>query len=452
MSAETFQSWGRVRRNGGRAIEGFEADDPFAGSKGSVLPVGCGRSYGDSCLNDEGTLIDMRQHAGIVSFDEETGLLEAKAGTLLSDITQLAAPAGWFLPVTPGTQFVTLGGAIANDVHGKNHHRRGTFGRWVRALRLLRSDAQTQDLGPSDELFAATIGGMGLTGIVERATIQLMRVGSTAIRQTTRRFDDLDAFFPLCEVAEEQHEYVVAWIDSLAGGARLGRGHLICGDHEAEGERSGVARGPIAAVPFVPPVSPLAGLTLRAFNEVYYRRVGAEPQTVTVPFDGFFYPLDRVRGWNRLYGPRGLHQHQSVVPLTDAPRVARALIEAARARGQGSFLTVLKRFAALPSPGLISFPREGYTLTLDFAHKGEETLSLLDELDAIAISSGGAVNPYKDGRMSTEIFTRSFPRWRALEGLRDPRIVSDFWRRTIRTATAAAAAGGDDEESLRQTA
>ncbi|WP_185985079.1 FAD-binding oxidoreductase [Aureimonas mangrovi] len=449
MSAETFQSWGRVQRNERRAVSEFECGDAFAISEGSVLPVGCGRSYGDSCLNDAGTLIDMRRHTGILSFDEETGLLEAKAGTLLRDITQRAAPAGWFLPVTPGTQFVTLGGAIANDVHGKNHHLRGTFGRWVRAFPLLRSDAPVRDLEPGDELFAATIGGMGLTGIVERATIQLMRVGSTAIRQTTKRFDHLGDFFPLCEEAEERHEYVVAWIDSLAGGDRLGRGHLICGDHETRGDRSGVARSPIATVPFTPPLSPLAGPTLRAFNEIYYRRMGAKPQIANVPFDAFFYPLDRVRCWNRLYGPRGLHQHQSVVPLGDAPRVVRALIEAARARGQGSFLTVLKRFAALPSPGLLSFPREGYTLTLDFAHKGGATLALLDELDMIAISAGGAVNPYKDGRMSREVFARSFPQWRKLEGLRDPRIASDFWRRVTQEAVTA---GRDDEESLRQTA
>ena len=171
-------------------------------------------------------------------------------------------------------------------------------------------------------------------------------------------------------------------------------------------------------------------MALKAFNEAYFRKAEAGTSTRRVPFDAFFYPLDRISGWNRLYGPRGLHQHQSVVPLEQGREAVPALIESARAHGHGSFLTVLKRFSALESPGLLSFAREGYTLTLDFPHRGEATLRLLDELDAIAIRAGGAINPYKDARMSAATFEASFPQWRALEAMRDPAIMSDFWRRT----------------------
>ena len=397
-----------------------------------VLPFGNGRSYGDSCLNDEGLLIDSRDGARIHAFDPIEGILTADAGVLLSEITRRVASAGWFLPVSPGTQFVTLGGAIANDIHGKNHHRRGTFGRWVESFELQRSDRGRLVCSPDEnpELFAATISGMGLTGLIRTATIQLLKVPSLSIVQTTTRFERLAEYFALAPEADRRHEYAVAWIDSLRSGLSLGRGHLICGDHAAEGDRAGIARKPLATVPLTPPISPLGGLALRAFNQAYFRKAPAGTTTATVPFDQFFYPLDRIGRWNRLYGPAGLHQHQSVVPLVNAEPVVRALLECAVAHGHGSFLTVLKRFGSSKSPGLTSFPREGYTLTLDFPHRGAKTLVLLAELDAITVSAGGAVNPYKDSRMSAETFAAGFPRWRELETVRDPVILSDFWRRT----------------------
>ncbi|MCQ0988398.1 FAD-binding oxidoreductase [Jiella marina] len=424
------QSWGRLRRAERPAIGADRLD--WIG--GSFLPFGNGRSYGDSCHNDRGTLIDSRAGLSprIHHFDPASGLLTADAGVLLSEITRHVAPDGWFLPVTPGTQFVTLGGAIANDIHGKNHHRRGTFGCWVEAIELERSDRGRLTLTPvaEPELFAATISGMGLTGLIRQATIRLMKVPSLSIVETTTRFDRLSDYFDLADEADARHEYAVAWIDSLAGGASLGRGHLIAGDHAETGDRTGVARPPLASVPFTPPISPLQGPFLKAFNEAYYRKAKAGTHSRTVPFDGFFYPLDRVGAWNRLYGPRGLHQHQSVVPVGDAETVVRALIECAKSHKHGSFLTVLKRFGDRPSPGLTSFPRPGYTLTLDFPHRGEKTLKLLAELDRITIEAGGAVNPYKDARMSAESFDRGFANWRRLEALRDPAILSDFWTRT----------------------
>lgn len=435
MSERRYANWGRL--GGSRTRAGLALADGSLPeqSRAGWLPYGNGRSYGDTCLNDAGVLLDMRSRSRILRFDERNGVIEAEAGTLLRDITRRVAPSGWFLPVTPGTQFVTLGGALANDVHGKNHHRRGTFGAWVREFRLLRSDRGELTCSPGEnaDLFSATIGGMGLTGLVTRLTLQLMRVPSMTIRQTTMRFGHLSDYFAAAEEADARHEYAVAWIDSLASGRNFGRGHLICGDHADAGARAGEgrageARAPLASIPLTPPISPLRGLPLRAFNELYFRKAGNG--VADVPFDGFFYPLDRIRDWNRLYGPKGLHQHQSVVPLADAPAVVRALMECAARYRQGSFLTVLKRFGDLASPGLLSFPRPGYTLTLDFPHLGPKTLAMLRELDAIAIAAGGAVNPYKDARMAPETFAASFPNWRALEALRDPAAMSDFWRRT----------------------
>ncbi|MBB3998184.1 FAD-binding oxidoreductase [Aureimonas pseudogalii] len=444
--SETYASWGRATpRVPRRPATTGQSSDPFplVRAAGGLLPRGNGRSYGDSCLNDAGLLVDHRAGAAIRSLDAETGVLVADAGVTLAEITRAAAPLGWFLPVTPGTQFVTLGGAVANDVHGKNHHRRGTLGRAVEALTLRRSDRPqplrcTRQTQP--ELFAATIGGMGLTGLMGEITLRLMPVSSTAILQTTTRFDRLDDYFAMAEEADVRHEYAVAWIDSLATGRRFGRGHLIAGDHAACGDREGIARPPFARIPFTPPVSPLKGLALRAFNEGYFRKAKAGTETHAVPFDGFFYPLDRIGAWNRLYGPRGLHQHQSVVPGEGARDTVGALMHCARAHGQGSFLTVLKRFGDLRSPGLLSFPRPGYTLTLDFPNAGARTLRLLDALDAITVDAGGAVNPYKDARMSAETFAQSFPNWAALERLRDPALMSDFWRRTAGRLTLPAEA------------
>ncbi len=410
--------------------------------QGGALPFGNGRSYGDSCPNATGTAIAARQSGRILNFDPASGRIEAEAGVLLSEIIAAAAPYGWFPPVLPGTQFVTLGGAIANDIHGKNHHRKGTFGAHVAEIHLDRSGEGSRVLTPDDEsgLFAATVGGLGLTGLIRKAVLQLMPVASSGIRQTTTRFDNLEAYFELAPKADEDHEYAVAWIDSLGRGARFGRGHLIAGDHAAEDDTAGEhkseggqpagAPSQLFTVPFTPPVSPLQGPFLKLFNEAYYRGAPAGASVQTVPFGKFFFPLDRVGRWNRLYGPRGLHQHQSVVPEDSAPDTVRALLECTQESRHGSFLTVLKRFGEAASPGFMSFPRAGYTLTLDFPDKGRGTLKLLEKLDAITLSAGGAVNPYKDRRMSPDTFKASFPLWQRLEDMRDPALISDFWRRT----------------------
>lgn len=398
-----------------------------------ALPFGNGRSYGDSCLNAAGSAITSQSANRILSFDRSSGLLEADAGILLSDIIAAVAPHGWFPVVVPGTQFVTLGGAIANDIHGKNHHRRGTFGCHVVELLLERSDQGSLLLKSDEEsgLFDATIGGMGLTGLIRKATIQLMKIGSSSISQVTTRFDNLEAYFGLADEADAQHEYAVAWIDSLVKGKHFGRGHLIAGDHAAEGEHPQRKSAPRLNIPLTPPISPLQGPFLKLFNESYFRSAPVGRSEQLVAFDKFFFPLDRIGRWNRLYGPRGLHQHQSVIPPENAFEVIKSLLECTQRNHHGSFLTVLKRFGSLPSPGILSFPRPGFTLTLDFPDKGGVTHRLLEQLDDITIQAGGAVNPYKDRRMSSATFRASFPNWQEIEELRDPALMSDFWRRTV---------------------
>lgn len=399
----------------------------------SLLAYGNGRSYGDTCLNDAGTLADMRGMNRILSFDPATGVMTAEAGVMLSDIIDHAAPHGFFPAVVPGTRFVTLGGAIANDVHGKNHHRRGTFGCHVRSLTLLRSDGSEHECGPEVErqLYRATVGGMGLTGLILQATIVLMKVGAADVEEEVTPFASLEHYFDLAEDADAGNEYAVAWIDQLASGRHAGRGLLMTANHAAEGvfRPAGKAR---LAIPFTPPASLLNRPSLTAFNAAYHWKQTRARGVRRAGYGGYFFPLDGVRDWNRLYGPRGLRQHQSVVPEAVARKAVPALLAATRAAGQASFLTVLKRFGDVASPGILSFPRPGYTLTLDFPNRGEETRRLLDALDRITIEAGGAVNPYKDARMGADVFAASFPGWRKLEAMRDPAFMSDFWRRTAR--------------------
>jgi len=402
-----------------------------APQRGLVLAHGNGRSYGDSCLNDGGRLIMARQLDRVLSFDRESGLVTCEAGVLLDDLLKLAVPAGWFPPVTPGTCFVTIGGALANDVHGKNHHRAGTFGRHVRAFELIRSNGERLTCAPdiNAALFAATIGGMGLTGLITQVTLQLMPVASAEMMQETIPFDGLDAFFAIAAQSDATHDYTVAWIDALAGGSGLGRGVFFRANH-APASRQPPSR-PRRSLPFPvrPPIPLINGVTLRAFNLLYRAMQPRSAEPRRIAYRPFFYPLDRVRNWNRAYGPGGLRQFQCAIPMAHARDGVEEMLRRTQAAGEASFLTVLKLFGDVPSPGMMSFPLAGATLTLDFPNRGARTERLLDQLDAIALAAGGRVNPYKDARMSRATFEASFPRWRDFAAHIDPGFSSSFWRR-----------------------
>lgn len=399
---------------------------------GSTLAFGAGRSYGDSCLAASDHVLHSRALDRFISADWAAGVLTAEAGVSLEAVLSLAVPHGWFLPVTPGTKYATLGGAIANDVHGKNHHRRGTFGCHVRRFGLLRSDTGriTCSADENGEFFAATIGGLGLTGIIEWAEVQLVPIRSSRIVSLLQRFVDLDEFFELSDELDAKHEFCVSWIDCVAEGRATGRGVFVAGDFAEEGPLAAEGKRKLT-VPFTPPVSLINGLSLRAFNELYWRKAPALRQTVLSGYDAFFYPLDAIQNWNRIYGPKGFQQYQALIPEAEARGGIRELLAAIARSKTGSFLAVLKRCGHVRSPGLLSFPQPGITLALDFPHSGLLSADLFPRLDAIVREAGGRLYPAKDAHMEGEDFRRSYPDWPQVEALRDPALMSRFWQRVM---------------------
>jgi FAD/FMN-containing dehydrogenase len=400
-------------------------------TQGSTLAFGNGRSYGDSCLAASQHVLAMRGLNRFIAANWTTGVIKAEAGITLAEILNVAIPLGWFLPVTPGTQYVTLGGALANDVHGKNHHVRGTFGVHVTQFSLLRSDqgaiicSKTQN----SELFAATIGGLGLTGIIEWVELQLMPIQSSMLNTTTIRFNSLDEFFALSQELDTQHEYTVAWVDCLAKGATLGRGIFMVGDHAPQGPLMLNTQRKIT-VSWTPPLCAINTLTLRAFNFAYYQRHKPGRVEKIMPYAPFFYPLDRILQWNRLYGRKGFQQYQCVIPEKNAKAAMYELLAAIAASNQGSFLAVMKRCGHRISPGLLSFPMAGVSLALDFP-QNNDLESLFTRLDAIVRESEGRLYPAKDAHMSSEDFRRNYPMWEKVAALRDLALCSHFWRRVI---------------------
>jgi FAD/FMN-containing dehydrogenase len=435
MTSTTYESWGRLTAPSREVVplRHRVADLGVLPHEASWLPYGNGRSYGDSCLNADGLLIDTRALDRFIAFDRDTGRLTCEAGVLLSDVLQLAVPHGWFLCVTPGTQFVTVGGAIANDVHGKNHHVKGAFGRHVLRFEILRSDGSRVTCSADENagLYQATIGGLGLTGLVQWAELQLRPVASPLMLAETIKFGALDEFFELAAQSDRAFEFTVAWVDCLAQGGRLGRGLFTRAMHAERGQGAlrDVKPPRSFRFPIETPFSLVGRMTLSAFNAVYYRHFLGTRKRGLVHFRPFFFPLDRVTAWNRVYGRRGLFQFQCVVPKSEAPQAIAEMLRNIAKAGQGSFLAVLKMFGDVTSPGMLSFPRPGATLTLDFPNSGERTLRLLRSLEDITLSAGGALYPAKDACMTPAAFRRSYPRLDEFRAFVDPQFSSSFWRR-----------------------
>jgi FAD/FMN-containing dehydrogenase len=439
MSVSKLSSWGHYpyapqtsREPGWR--ESVQSALRDAGERfGTTLPFGNGRSYGDSCLAATDHVLALRGLDRFIAADWKTGVVRAEAGVTLGEVLALAVPRGWMLPVTPGTQFVTLGGAVANDVHGKNHHVRGTFGRHVRRFSLLRSDREPLECSAEDntELYRATIGGLGLTGVVEWVEIQLMPVTSSRLATQTIPFGNLDEFLALSHEYDAQHEYGVAWIDCLGRGASLGRGIYVSADHASD-QCFDMPHRRERRVPFALPWSPVNRYTLKLFNEFYYRREAAKAGPAVVNCASYFYPLDSIKDWNRLYGRRGFQQYQLVMPEATARDALHAFLTTIASTNAGSFLAVLKRCGPLVSPGLLSFPMPGISLALDFPQHDNRNAALFARLDAIVREAGGRQYPAKDAHMSGADFRAAYPAWQALEQLRDPALMSRFWQRTTR--------------------
>lgn len=428
-------SWGRVHRRPQRvAAPRFRDQLPalIAASAAGCLATGLRRSYGDSCLNSSGSIIDMTGLDRLMFFDPVTGVIRADAGASLAQILRLVVPHGWFLPTTPGTRFVTLGGAVANDVHGKNHHRAGSFGLHVRSMEILRSDGFRGVLTPDGEyagLFAATIGGLGLTGVIEWVEIQLERIDSAYLDVETIPFAGLDGFWAIAEESGTRFEHSVAWVDCGYRGVRLRRGVFSRGNWRDDRDLRPHDDNACRNVPVDAPHFLLNRFSATVFNEVYYRMKQAKVRRSRQHYAQFFYPLDTILNWNRLYGARGMLQYQCVVPPAQARGAVAMLLDEIAKSGQPSILAVLKVFGPRPSRGILSFPRPGVTLALDFPNRGEQTLRLMCMLDRIVGEAGGAVYPAKDGRLPPEVFRLSFPRWQAFVDFKDPGMNSDLWRR-----------------------
>jgi decaprenylphospho-beta-D-ribofuranose 2-oxidase len=408
--------WGRYPRHDAQLIQPQTVPDAaqLLTEAGPVLGRGMGCSYGDSALAD--TLIGTRQLNRLHSFDGQTGLLACAAGISLAELLDVFVPRGWFLPITPGTKFVSVGGAIASDVHGKNHHLHGCFSECVDSIELLLGDGSQVTCSRSErpELFHATCGGMGLTGLIVAATLRLLRIESAYIQQTTYKATNLEHALQLF-AAHSASTYSVAWIDCLASGAALGRSLLMVGEHARDGQLLLPAKRALS-VPLDMPAALLNRYSVQAFNELYYRRIRKPVSKQRVTFESFFYPLDGIQQWNRLYGKQGFVQYQFVIPKAAGLQGMRAILERISSSQRGSFLTVLKTFGAA-NHNLLSFPMEGYTLALDFKLEAG-LLALLDELDSMVLAFGGRLYLAKDARMSEATFKQSQPNWQQFQEIR----------------------------------
>lgn len=432
---KTFYSWGGNATSGSRGEELAWRGDPLPAGARPMLAYGLGRSYGDSCLLDDGCVVETQRMDHLIAFDSATGVVRCEAGCTLAKLLEFCVPRGWFIPVSPGTKFVTLGGCVANDVHGKNHHRAGSFGCFVTRFGLRRSDGSERECSPENhaDLFRATIGGLGLTGIILWVEVRLKPIRSPFIRQRTEPLRGINAFFDVARREEANFDYSVAWLDATHAGNP--RGVFIAGNHAEENHAPHFPRStPRFSVPLTLPDFVLGAWSIGLMNAGYYTANALRWGESRVGYDGFFYPLDAVAHWNRAYGKKGLAQYQFVVPMECGPEALRETLGKAQAARQASFLTVVKLFGAICSPGLLSFPRPGVTVCFDFPQLGAATERLFEDLDRTVFACGGALYPAKDARMSRESFERSFPRHREFKALIDPACSSNFARRTGLTA------------------
>ena len=422
------QSWGLFPQTNSEQIDFAWLPKSLPQIK-PLLPFGLGRSYGDSCLNDQGQPLVTEKLNRYISFDPNSGILEAESGVSLEQILLDFVPRGWFLPVTPGTKFVTLGGAIANDVHGKNHHSVGNFGHHVISFQLLRSDQQIYQCSrtQNSDLFYATIGGIGLIGLILTVQFQLTPIQSAYINQDIIPFENVDEFYQLSKESTNQFKYNVAWIDCFSNSQNQNRGLFYRGNFSTDGRLETHRSKSQLQVPFYFPRGVLNSFSIKAFNEVYFQTNKMKSSHQVTHYNPFFYPLDAIHHWNRIYGQNGFYQYQCVVPWKNQLAINELFKEITRSQ-LGSFLAVLKVFGELPSLGMLSFPEPGITLALDFPVNQDST-KLLDQLDEIVIKAQGKVYIAKDARMGKKAFHLFYPRFHEFQKFIDPQFSSSFLRR-----------------------
>lgn len=383
----------------------------YVNTHNNIIARGNGRCYGDASLGEHS--ISTLRYDKVLLFDVETGDFECQAGMTLDQVLEIVVPKGWFLPVTPGTKFITVGGAVASDVHGKNHHSEGSFSNHIINMEVLTGTGiMTCSRENNTDLYWATCGGMGLTGIITKVRFRLKKIATAYIRQKQIKAENLDEILRLFD-EYTHYTYSMAWIDCLQKGKSFGRSILIVGEHATKEELSEKqGRAPLTlppkmklTVPFNLPSFVLNNFTVKAFNALYYGKNYKKVMDSVVPYEPFFYPLDAIHHWNRGYGKDGFVQYQFVLPIDKKEGLA-AILRAISDKGWGSFLAVLKVFGK--QDDLISFPMEGYTLALDFpVRKG--LFAFLDELDALVLQYGGRLYLTKDARMQQEVFWKSYP-------------------------------------------
>lgn len=442
-----FNSWGNIF-----TILPNEYQEPAWQDQISIdsnqtqLACGLRRSYGDVCLIEKGKLIDVANLNKIISFDNKLGTIQAEAGTSLKQILDLVIPQGWILPVLPGTQFVTLGGAIANDVHGKNHHSAGSFGCHVKSFTLKRSEQENKNsdllcsLKNNLELFQATIGGLGLTGIITEATIQLKPIPSEYLDVETLVFENLETFHQINKQSEQTHEYTVAWLDCVSQGENFSRGIYMRANFSENSKQANKKKSnkkPIAIPCFFPGFI-LNKLSIKLFNKLYFYKQSKQAEksklnTQVQHYTSFFFPLDNILSWNKIYGKKGFYQYQCVLPENNQDGM-KEILNLITQSGQASFLSVLKTFGNKKSPGLLSFPQPGLTLALDFANKSKVSLELFNQLNKLVLKYNGKLYPAKDAQMPGEMFNTSYqkPLEQFIKYI-DPNFSSHFWTRVTST-------------------
>jgi FAD/FMN-containing dehydrogenase len=429
----SFESWGRYPAYSANVIPlHWQSDFPAvtASIHNGALPVGMGRSYGDVCLLKGGNLLLTTAMNRLISFDPDSGLLTAEAGVTLAQILDFAVPRGFFLPVSPGTKYVTLGGAIANDIHGKNHHVAGTFGCHVTRFELVRSDGSRVICSPTENLdfYGATIGGLGLTGVITWATLRLKPIVSRMIDYEGIQFHGIDEFLDLTEQSKDI-EYSVSWVDVTSTGRNFARGVFMQGDHSTRKDSLGQSAKPKLAFPFDAPGFALNSLSVSLFNTAFFHKQIHKRVVALQDYEPFFYPLDKVLHWNRMYGKRGLLQFQYVIPWEHAKEGTIAILHEVAKSGLASFLAVLKAFGDVPSPGMMSFPKPGITLALDFPIKPDKSFPLFNRLADMVREFGGRLYPAKDAAMTASQFQSFYPQWEHFARYRDPMFTSSFWER-----------------------
>ncbi len=434
-SGVPFESWGRYPLyNADLRHLHWQGDFPRAiqGVHNGALPVGMGRSYGDVCLLKDGTLLETTGMNRLLAFDPETGLLTAEAGITLAQILDFAVPRGYFLPVTPGTKYVTLGGAIANDIHGKNHHIAGTFGNHVTQFELVRSDGNRLHCTPLEnpDFYSATIGGMGLTGVVTWAQVRMKPIVSRKVDYQGIQFHGIDEFLDLTE--KSQHiEYTVSWVDVTSQGKNFCRGIFMQGDHSQVPAPLKPSPEPKLVFPMELPGWALNGTTVGLFNTLFFNKQIKRSVTALQDYEPFFYPLDAVLKWNKMYGKRGLLQFQYAIPWENARQGTVTILREVAKSGLASFLAVLKAFGDVPSPGMMSFPKPGITLALDFPIRPDVSFALFDRLAEMTYEFGGRLYPAKDARMTSAQYQAFYPQWERFARYKDPAITSSFWERVV---------------------